>query len=103
MTKDGIEYNLNITPYSIKFMYDDVSILYKFSSELYMNKFIEKHNTKTKETKESKLWLNADLTLLQDIKNYTIIEKRGFQIVKNDKETFTSIEMIKVKAVFDIL
>ena len=40
MTKDGIEYDFNITPYEIMKKYNGIILTYKFSSELYKNKFI---------------------------------------------------------------
>lgn len=99
MTKDGIEYNFDITPYIVSRNYGELNLKYKFSSEMYMNKFKEKaliNNTKLYP-------YGADLHMVDDLKDYDKIEKRGFQIIKNDKIRILNPELMKVQITFDIV
>jgi len=102
MTKDGIEYNLNITPYVFKHYYYDLEITYKFSSQLYLDKFLEFICNDESESVRVNC-IKADLRLLKDIKAYSKIEKRGFHIVKNDEVIFNNLNDITVIPRFDII
>lgn len=103
MTKDGVEYNFNITPYVIDIDYGNLTLKYKFSSELYKQKFLENRNSFSNRTNNIMSFFNIDFRILKDIKLYTKVEKRGFQLVKNNNQPFYSIEELKVKAIFDII
>ena len=58
MTKDGIEYDFNITPYEIMKKYNGIILTYKFSSELYKNKFIMNTLNKKVDKKIKSYWNN---------------------------------------------
>ena len=103
MTKDGIEYNLSITPYVVNKHYNAINVTFKFSSELYRDKFqsyindthlIADRNNKTLK-KYGFLFENH---FVDDIKKYHSLEKRGFQILVDNKK-FESIHDIS----FDLL
>jgi hypothetical protein len=101
MTKDGIEYNLDITPWEVKKKYNGCILTYKFSSEFYKNKFIVLSKfTENKEMK--KLGISIDNTMLSDIKLYSAIEKRGFQIITSHLEKLENLKDMKIKISFDV-
>lgn len=99
LTKRGIANDITISPYKHKINYTKNSyIIYRFSSELYKNKFIER-------LEENRDKINSSLTnrfgfeitndILCDIKLYTMIEKRGF-LIKNTKEGFECLRNLKL-------
>lgn len=82
LTRSKVAYNLEISPHRYK-VHD---LEYVFSSELYMNKFIEKRGENQEKIKESlskRFGLNIILPVLADLKLYNTIEKRGFLIIMN--------------------
>lgn len=98
MTRNGIEYNLNITPYIYEINYDDIIITYRFSSETYLKKFEDYKKDlnyiKREQIKHYKKYgFKFYIEHLEDLKNYNSIEKRGFNILI-DGEKFTDIEDI---------
>lgn len=101
MTKDGIEYDLNITPYEVKKEYEGCILTYKFSSQFYKNKFtILSHYAADK--KLQKVGVEVDRTLETDILLYSIIEKRGFQIVTSHLTKIENLKDIKIKISYDV-
>lgn len=84
LTRNGIAYNLRLSPYEYTMNYSNgESIRYKFSSLLYKDKFIEKieSNRESINTSLSKRFgLNISNEILCDLKLYSSIEKRGFLI-----------------------
>jgi hypothetical protein len=103
VTKDGIEYNLDITPYSQLVEYDSMILEFKFSSKFYLKKFNKLCNSPTYDKGMLKYNFEVDVTFLEDLKTYINVEKRGFQIVKNNTKKFKSINEMKIKTIFDIL
>lgn len=104
MTKDGIEYNFNITPWTVEKKYNGCILTYKFSSELYKNKFIlnTKDNFKKVDKKLKTIGVNYEIGILEDIKEYVKVEKRGFQIVTSHLNKINSIKDLKIKSTFDV-
>jgi len=101
MTKDGIEYNLNITPYKVDVCYTGVIITYKFSSEMYKNKFINQSVKNREKNVNENFKLNMEI--VRDIKSYNNIEKRGFEILKNGIMPFYSKDEITLTSIYDIV
>ena len=88
LTRNGICYDLEVSPFTIERYYNDHSIVvqYVFSSELYTNKFTEKQNKNRDSINQSlskRFGLNIQNDLLADINLYSKIEKRGFLIFIN--------------------
>lgn len=84
LTRNGISYNLRLSPYEHLIKYPNgENIKYKFSSLLYKDKFIEKidGNRETISRSLSKRFgINISNDVLCDLKLYSSIEKRGFLI-----------------------
>ena len=80
MTKRGVELNL----YESNFKYSLEGLCFYFSSQFYLNNFVERSEnfSKTESLKfKTKYTLNVDMKLLFLIALYKKIEKRGFRIV----------------------
>lgn len=99
LTRNGIAYNFNTSPYKATVNYSkDDSITYTFSSELYKEKFLTKLD-------ESRNVINNSLSKrfgfdiindkLSDIKLYSSTEKRGFLITIGDMN-YTCLNIIKL-------
>lgn len=102
MTKDGIEYDLNVTPWIVEKKYNGCILTYKFSSELYKNKFAILSSITEVEKSMKKLGISYDMTLAKDIKLYSAIEKRGFQIVTSHLTSINKLSDLKVKISYDV-
>jgi hypothetical protein len=104
MTKDGIEYNLSITPYVVNKEYNAINVIFKFSSEMYRDKFSAYMNdTALKNDRNSKTLKKYGFLfenhLVEDIRKYTTLEKRGFQIIMDSKK-FESVKDIKLDILY---
>ena len=102
LTRSGVAYDLKVSPHISEVIYDDSdSIKFVFSSEFYMNKFLEKLENHRNEVNH-KLSKRYGFTLinnkLADIKLYEKVEKRGFLILGKDDE-FTSLCNLKLDGV----
>lgn len=84
LTRNGIAYNLRLSPYEHTMNYSNgESIRYKFSSLLYKDKFIGKIETNRENINASlskRFGLGISNEILCDLKLYSSIEKRGFLI-----------------------
>ena len=79
LTKNGICYNFNVTPYHIELNEIDFS----FSSELHVKKFIDKMDNEIDIMNYGifkKYGVKCDFKILALLKLYVQIEKRGFLI-----------------------
>lgn len=91
MTVNGIEINLDVTPYKISKNYDRDNICYEtvqfcFSSKRYLIKFERQLNMNRIAVADKfykRYGIVLDCTLLADLMLYKSIEKRGYQIVIN--------------------
>ena len=86
LTRSNIAYDLNISPHSATVDYDNGSIRFIFSSNLYKEKFLERlqdNREKINESLSNRFGMNVDVPILCDLKLYTTIEKRGFLIFKD--------------------
>lgn len=98
VSRRGIVFDLENSPYVSSVKYGDTSLMFYFSSSLYMSKF-------EIEMKINRNWINNSLSkrfkfdihydLLCDINLYSKIEKRGFYIKANDME-LTCLDNIKL-------
>lgn len=83
LSRRGIAYNLEQSPYKIDKVYGDNKITFKFSSQLYINKFNERCENNRKSINESisKMFkIDFSNDILCDLKLYSDIEKRGFYV-----------------------
>lgn len=86
LTRAKVCYNLHNSPYQLIMKYEEQEIVYRFSSELYKTKFIEKvanhrEDINTSLSKRFSVKFNADI--VADLRLYSSIEKRGFSISLN--------------------
>lgn len=88
LTTRGICYNLKKTPYTLIVKYENIDLEYKFSSQLYKDKFIDRL-VGNRENINSSLSKRFGFTIVNDmlcdIKLYSNTEKRGFLIMNNEK------------------
>lgn len=93
LTRNNICYELEKSPYKVIVDYDDIEVEYRFSSELYVNKFCEKfvdNRININKSLSNRFGIALKLNRLADLKLYITIEKRGFLIYQNE-EKFDSI------------
>ena len=87
LTRSAVAYDFNISPHRLEVPYDEESVIFVFSSALYRNKFYDQF-LKNRETISASLTkrfgFRIENDLLSDIRLYTMIEKRGFLIFKNE-------------------
>lgn len=97
LTKGGITRNFQETPFTKKIWYGSNNyMIYCFSSQMYLNKFIERleeNREKISISLSNRFGVEVRNEVLCDIKLYSSIEKRGFYI-KNHKEGFECPENI---------
>lgn len=99
LTIRGVCYNLKVTPYTLRVNYEDIDLEYKFSSQLYKDKFISKLGTNRDNINNSlsnRFGFTIVNDLLCDIKLYSMTEKRGFLIMTNDDRTIECLSTIKL-------
>lgn len=89
LTRNGISYNLEKSPYNITKNYDKNEVVFKFSSQLYIDKFnsrVEENRKSINESISKRFKIDFSNDLLCDLKLYSEIEKRGFFIFINGSE-----------------
>lgn len=84
LTRNGIAYDLKLSPYKLQVEYGKNDfITFKFSSDLYRDKFLNKLQDNRNSINES-LTKRFGFTIINDklcdLKLYSSIEKRGFLI-----------------------
>lgn len=83
LTRNNIAYNLENSPHILKMEYSGQEVIYHFSSELYIKKFLSrfKDNRKTIEgSLFNRFGFHINIDLIGDFRLYSSIEKRGFLI-----------------------
>jgi hypothetical protein len=96
LTRYGVAYDLENTPFVYKVKYGSEIYEYKFSSKLYLDKFMNKSFDYRKQVNESltnRFGFTIINDIISDLKLYTTIEKRGFLIYKG---------LVKVECLNDI-
>lgn len=105
LTRNGICYDLEKSPYSITKGYSkDLVITYKYSSELYIDKFnekLEKNRKKFNDSLSNRFGMNIQNNVLCDILLYSKVETRGFYILINEEE-YKCLNTIKLIGVNQI-
>ena len=99
LTRNGIAYNLNLSPYKTTIKYGENDyIIFKFSSKLYKDNF----KTKLKDNRESinksiskRFGFNIEFDKLCDLKLYSSIEKRGF-LIETEEGKYECLNTIKL-------
>lgn len=99
LTRNGIAYNLSLSPYKLTVKYDkDDYITFKFSSQLYKDNFENKLklNRDTINSSLSKRFgFNIVNDKLSDLKLYSSIEKRGF-LIESKEGLYECLNIIKL-------
>lgn len=83
LTRNGISYNLEQSPYNVVKTYNNTVITYKFSSQLYVDKFtarIDDNRKKINNYISKKYKIDFSNDILSDLNLYSETEKRGFFI-----------------------
>lgn len=99
LTRGGVAYNLQITPFVYTIEYDDAEILsFKFSSNYNMHRFKEKIQENRKKINTSlsnRFGFSITNNKICDIKLYSMIEKRGF-LIENKGVSYKCLNNIKL-------
>lgn len=104
LSRGGICYNLEVTPFFIKNKYEEYKVLFHFSSDFYKNKFesqVNEHREKINKSLSKRFGLSYINPILADIVLYSKIETRGFYLLINDEE-FKCLNSIKLSGVNQI-
>lgn len=84
LSRYGVTYDLETSPFECEIFYSEISYLkFKFSSQLYLNKFkekIEENRNNINDSLSNRFGFTIKNDVLADIKLYSRIEKRGFFI-----------------------
>lgn len=94
MTRGGVEYNLNISPYRYT---NDVGLTFVFSSNYHLEVFKSKQAENRKRLNESlsnRFNYYVEFNVLADCVLYKQIEQRGFLILK-DGENYSCQNIVK--------
>lgn len=99
LTRNGITYNLKLSPYEHIIKYSNgETIKYKFSSVLYREKFITRLNENRETINNSlskRFGIELNNNVLCDLKLYSCIEKRGF-LVETKEGNYECLNIIKL-------
>lgn len=99
LTRNGIAYNLKLSPYKITLKYDQNDyITFKFSSQLYKDNFqnkIKSHRENIKNSLSKRFGFIIVNEKLSDLKLYSSIEKRGF-LIETKEGIFECLNIIKL-------
>ena len=100
ISRRGVVYNFDISPYKLIVDYQDEELEFVFSSQLYKDKFYEKYldNRDVINSSLSKRFkLNIEVNKLADLQLYRNTEKRGFLI--RGKEEYRCLNNLKLDGV----
>lgn len=89
LTRSNIAYDLNISPHKHEVEYEGYSVIYYFSSNLYLRNFKTRMQQNRKAINDSlskRFNFAFKSDVLADMKLYITIEKRGFLIEKNSEK-----------------
>ena len=99
LTKCGIAYDFNISPYKVTIEYpENDEMIYTFSSNFYKEKFMDMLDDNRKKINDSltkRFGINIEFNILADIKLYSTIEKRGF-LIEDKKGKFECLNIIRL-------
>ena len=98
VTRSQVFHNgLDESIHRIDIKYQDETLTYVFSSELYMNIFYKKvneHRQKINNSLSKRFGFEIEVNKIADLKLYTTTEKRGFLIL--GKEEFRCLDNLKL-------
>lgn len=98
LSRNGVAYNLELSPYEIIIEYDHEKIKYKFSTQLNLERFKKKLNDnrdKINGSLSNRFNIKITNNQLCDIKLYSQVETRGFYIECKERK-FTCLSSIKL-------
>lgn len=104
LTRNGIAYNLHISPHKLVKVYNGLEVVYVFSSKTYIPKFDRRSEEARKRITESltkRFGVMVDNDVLSDLIAYSKLERRGFLIIINGEE-HTCLNSIKLSGVNQI-
>lgn len=85
LTRYGVAYDFNESPFKMLITYGDEDITFVFSSQLYKDKFaakLEKNRETINNSLSNRFGFNINGDKIADLRLYQNIEKRGFLIYK---------------------
>jgi len=85
LSRNNIAYDFHVSPHRLEVPYEDQTLCYVFSSDLYKRNFYDRHlenREKISESLTKRFGFNVEHELLCDLKLYSSIEKRGFLIIE---------------------
>ena len=86
LTRSKVAYNLEESPHRLEVPYKGVTLVYVFSSNLYKQKFYERFIDNREEISNSlsrRFGFQIQADIVSDLRLYSIIEKRGFLVIKD--------------------
>lgn len=99
LTRNGIAYNLKLSPYKLTVKYNNNDyITFKFSSKLYQDNFENKmklHRENIKNSLSKRFGFIIVNEKLSDLKLYSSIEKRGF-LIETKEGIYECLNIIKL-------
>lgn len=98
LTRGGVCYDLEKSPYRYTVSYKENTLEFVFSSQYYKDKFInrlEEHRNEVSVSLSKRWGFMISNDLISDVKLYEKIEKRGFLIIK-EGEPITWLENLKL-------
>lgn len=99
LTRNGIAYNLSLSPYKLTIKYDKNDyITFKFSSQLYKDNFQNKLKVNRNNINNSlskRFGFSILNEKLSDLKLYSSIEKRGF-LIETKEGIYECLNIIKL-------
>ena len=101
LTRGGVAYDFNMSPYRYNVDYGYSSITYVFSSNYYLGNFVDRmksNRDKINQSLSRRFGFTVNNDILCDLKLYSSIEKRGFLIYK-DGERFECLSTITLDGV----
>lgn len=89
LSRSNIAYNLHTSPHFVEVVYDNQTVIYHFSSELYTYKFRDRLTENREEINRSlsnRFGVNIHSDIIADLRLYKAIEKRGYLISVNGEQ-----------------
>lgn len=89
LSRGGVAYDLNLSPFKVEVKHGEDKITFKFSSELNVKRFEDKlkeHRETIKKSLSNRFNMGIDIPIISDIVLYSKVEKRGFLILMNEEE-----------------
>ena len=89
LTRGGVAYDFNVSPYRYNVDYGSGSITFVFSSNYYLGNFVDRikgNREKINQSLSKRFGFTVKNNILCDIRLYSSIEKRGFLIYKDGEK-----------------